>query len=48
LVGHERYLKNPEYACLIISANQGVLPLTKEPLGFLLNKRTINYFCQVP
>ncbi|MFQ6056196.1 MAG: hypothetical protein ACE5J3_09490, partial [Methanosarcinales archaeon] len=29
---------------MIISANQGVLPLTKEPLGFLLNKRTINYF----
>lgn len=45
LAGHERYLKTtikgltgllPNYAMLVISANQGVLPMTKEHLGLLV------------
>ncbi len=42
LAGHERYLKttifglassNPDYAMLIVAANQGILKMTKEHLG---------------
>ncbi len=45
LAGHEKYLKttifgltgfNPQYAILFISANQGVLQMTKEHLGLVV------------
>lgn len=45
LAGHEKYLKttikgltglNPDYALLVVSANQGVLQMTKEHLGLIV------------
>ncbi len=48
LAGHEKYLKttiyglstiNPKFALLIVAANQGVLPMTKEHLGLAVSLR---------
>lgn len=45
LCGHEKYLKTtlfgitgyfPDYAVLVVSANRGMLPMTKEHMGILL------------
>ncbi|MFX1513753.1 MAG: GTP-binding protein, partial [Promethearchaeota archaeon] len=48
LAGHERYLKTtifgltglqPDYALLVVAANQGILPMTREHLGLALALR---------
>ncbi|MHA2298673.1 MAG: GTP-binding protein [Candidatus Hodarchaeales archaeon] len=45
LAGHEKYLKTtmfgitgqlPDYSCILVAANQGILPMTKEHLGLSL------------